>query len=50
MIAVERIMTAFARTRPMTAEQEKLVRAEVEKFVDELLRSKVWTRGGERSK
>ena len=37
MNAVDRIMVAFARKTPMTAEQSRAVREEVRKFVAELI-------------
>ena len=40
MDMVDRIMRAFIRQRPLTAEQEAMVRAEVTLFAQELLKDR----------
>ena len=48
--AVDRIMKAMALKRPMTAEQTRVVREEVARFVDELLEKYKAHPSGARSK
>lgn len=40
MKAIDRVMTAYSRTRPLTEAQTRLVRQELSAFIDELLAGK----------
>jgi hypothetical protein len=40
MRAIDRVMAAYSRTRPLTEEQASLVRQELSVFIDELLAEK----------